>query len=260
MLDPVLYFGAFRLPVYSLALILAAFAAVMSSLYRSPYRLAQVIDVVLAAVVLGLIGARLEYVALTWEYFAAHTDEILRLELGGLGWHGAVLGAYAGIALMARWRELDQRALLSRWAWALPLIALAGWIGCAAAGCGYGREVDTLANYPDWLVWETRDVYGILAPRYATARFGMVLAVISTLVGIRTRGERRFWIMLALLSAGMFGIGFLRADASPLVIGLRADQVLDAGFLVVAVQRLFTTEKRLNAKTRRREGAKSEID
>jgi phosphatidylglycerol:prolipoprotein diacylglycerol transferase len=260
VLDPVLYFGAFRLPVYSLMLLVAVVTAFVSAVYRSPYRFAQVIDVALAAVVLGLIGARLEYVALTWDYFAAHPDEILRLELGGLGWHGAVLGAYAGMALMARWRGLDRRELLSRGAWALPLIALAGWVGCAAAGCGYGREVDTLANYADWLVWETRDVYGILAPRYATARFGVALAVVVALVGTLTRRERRVWVMLALLSAGMFGIGFLRADAAPLVSGLRADQVLDAVFLVMAVQRLFTTEKRLNAKTRRHEGAKSEID
>ena len=246
MLDPVLYFGAFRLPVYSLMLLVAVVTAFVSAVYRSPYRFAQVIDVALAAVVLGLIGARLEYVALAWDYFAAHPAELLRPELGGLGWHGAVIGAYAGMALMARWRGLDRRELLSRGAWALPLIALAGWIGCAAAGCGYGREVDTLANYADWLVWETRDVYGILAPRYATARFGMALAVIVALVGALTRRERRVWVMLALLSAGMFGIGFLRADASPLVSSLRADQIIDSVFLVVIVQRLLTTENTEN--------------
>ncbi|MBN8635879.1 MAG: prolipoprotein diacylglyceryl transferase [Anaerolineae bacterium] len=204
MLDPVLYFGAFRLPVYSLMLLVAVVTAFVSAVYRSPYRFAQEIDVALAAVVLGLIGARLEYVALAWDYFAAHPAELLHPELGGLGWHGAVIGAYTGMALMARWRGLDRRELLSRGAWALPLIALAGWVGCAAAGCGYGREVDTLANYADWLVWETRDVYGILAPRYATARFGVALAVVVALVGALTRRERRVWVMLALLSAAIF--------------------------------------------------------
>lgn len=250
MLDPVLYFGAFRLPVYSLALMLAALAVFAGGLYRSPYRFTQVIDVALAAVAVGLVGARLEYVALTWEYFAAHPDEILRLELGGLGWHGAVLGAYAGMTGAARWRGLDRCELLSRFAWVLPLFAFAGWIGCAAAGCGYGREVDTLANYPEWLVWETRDVYGILAPRYATARFGMALAVIVVLAGTMARGERRFWVLLALLSAGMFGIGFLRADAAPLIAGLRADQVLDAVFLVCGVYRTLTAENAKSAEVK----------
>lgn len=250
MLDPVLYFGAFRLPVYSLMLLVAAVATCLGGLYRSPYRFTQVIDVALAAVVVGLIGARLEYVALTWDYFGAHPDEILRVELGGLGWHGAVLGAYAGMTGAARWRGLDRCELLNRFAWALPLFAFAGWIGCAAAGCGYGREVDTLANYPDWLVWETRDVYGILAPRYATARFGMALAVIVGLAGTLARGERRFWVLLTLLSAGMFGIGFLRVDAAPMIVGLRADQVLDAAFLVCGVYRTLTAENAKSAEVK----------
>jgi len=242
VLDPVLYFGAFRLPVYSLTLLIAVVVAIAGSLYRARDRGTQGIDAVLAALVGGLIAARLEYVALTGAYFAAHPDEILRLDLGGLGWHGAVIGAYAGLAIMTRWRGLDRRALLAAFAGALPLIALAGWIGCAAAGCGYGREVDTLANYPDWLVWEARDVYGIRVPRYATARFGMGLALIVALVGAVARGTRRFWAMLAVLSAGMFAIGFVRADASPLVAGLRADQIIDVLFVLAAVQRTLSPE------------------
>lgn len=235
MLDPIVVYGALRVPTYSLSLTLAL-ALTLVSAVRSHQRTATLIDVGLAALLIGLIGARLEYVLLAWGHFAAHPDEIARLDMGGLGWHGAVIGGYAGMAIMARWRGLDQRDVLRAFAWALPLLAAGAWIGCGAAGCAYGREVDTLANYPAWLVWEARDVYGILAPRYNTAGFGVLLSLIAALVGALSGADRRFWTMLALISAGMFGIGFIRADASPLIAALRADQLLDVLFFLAAVR------------------------
>ena len=35
----------------------------------------------------------------------------------------------------------------------------------AGANCAYGVEVLTLADYPAWLVTESPDVYGTIAPR-----------------------------------------------------------------------------------------------
>ena len=114
---------------------------------------------------------------------------------------------------------------------ALPLLAFAGWLGCAAAVCGYGAEVDTLAHYPAFAVAESRDVYGIIAPRYNTQLFGLALALVLlalSFVLLRYDGlkYRRFWILLALFSIGMLGIGFYRGDSVPILLGLRADQWL----------------------------------
>lgn len=241
MLDPVLFFGAFRISTYSLMLVGGLAASAWIGIARANRR-AALIDAAVAALILGVIGARLEYVLLTWDHFATRMDEIPRFDLGGLGWHGAVIGGYVGMTLAARLRGLDRRETLRRFAWALPLLACAAWIGCGAVGCAYGREVDTLANYPAWLAWEARDVYGILAPRYSTARFGAILALFTALIGLRVRPERRFWVLLTLFSAGMFAVGFLRADAAPVIAGLRADQLIDAIFALVAGQRALTTK------------------
>ncbi len=233
MLSPYLSFGGFNVAIYSLSLALglALSAAVGGYAARAIFRPAQVIDACLAAIVGGLVGARVEHVLLHWDYFSANLSEALRLNAGGLDWHGAVIGALAGLALVSRLRRIEARRMLALFAAALPLLALAGWIGCAAAACAYGREVDTLALHPAYAVWEARDVYGMLAPRYSTQRFGMILALILIPVGLAARGERRFWLLLGLLSAGMFAIGFVRGDAVPLVAGLRADQWLDIGFV-----------------------------
>ena len=233
MLSPYLSFGGFNVAIYSLSLALglALSAAVGGYAARAIFRPAQVIDACLAAIVGGLVGARVEHVLLHWDYFSANLSEALRLNAGGLDWHGAVIGALVGLALVSRLRRIDARRMLALFAPALPLLALAGWIGCAAAACAYGAEVDTLALHPEYAVWEARDVYGMLAPRYSTQRFGMILALILIPVGLAARGERRFWLLLGLLSAGMFAIGFVRGDAVPLVAGLRADQWLDIGFV-----------------------------
>lgn len=121
---------------------------------------------------------------------------------------------------------------------ALPLIGLGGWIGCLAAGCGYGREVDSLANYPRWMTSELVDVFGIVAPRFNTPYFGIALSLLGLLLVLlsvlwRWRSAstsptgQRFWWLLAFMSAGMFIIGFYRADHSFIFLGLRADQILD---------------------------------
>ena len=238
MSSPYFTFVGFTASIYSLSLAVGLALSVAVGAYRARalYRPAQVIDGCLAALVGGLIGARVEHVLLHWDYFAINLGEALRLNAGGLDWHGAVIGALIGLAIVSRTRRIDGRTLLARFAPALPLLALTGWIGCAAAACAYGAEVDTLALHPAYAVWEARDVYGMLAPRYSTQRFGMILALILIPLGLVARGERRFWLLLGLLSAGMFAIGFVRGDAVPIIAGLRADQWLDAAFVVWSVR------------------------
>ena len=247
MPESTLAFRFFTVPIYSLALALGIAVGIGIGVRRMPMRLGAVTDSCLGAVAGGIVGARIGHVLLNWTYFAANLSEALRPSAGGLDWHGALVGGLIGLALVGRWRRLALRDLLDALAPALPLLAFAAWLGCWAAVCGYGVEVDTLARYPAFAVAETRDVYGIVAPRYNTQVFGMALALallILSVVLVR-RGwlkYRRFWLLLALLSAGMFAIGFLRGDASPLVAGIRADQWLDAifflwGVLVVILSR-----------------------
>lgn len=230
---------AVRIPIYSAALVFGILLSLCIALRRTALRPSILIDAALAASAVALVGARLEHVLLNWSYFAINLDEALRPSAGGLGWHGALLGGLLGVALIARWRGFSVRALLDVLAPVLALLAFAGWFGCWAAVCAYGAEVDTLAHYPAFAAAETRDVYGIVAPRYNTQVFGMALAAILFLLSlILTRLnrllERPFWFVLALLSLGMFLIGFFRADVVPTLAALRADQWLDITFFLWA--------------------------
>ncbi len=237
MPDSTITFRFFSVPIYSLALTVGIALSIGIGIRRSTLRVTTVIDLCLGACVGGVIGARIAHVLLNWPYFEDNLSEAFHPSAGGLDWHGAVIGGLVGLALIAWVRQLKLRDLLDTLSPALPLLALAGWFGCWAAVCGYGAEVDTLAHYPAFAVAETRDVYGIVAPRYNTQIFGMALAFALLIVSFALIRQgwlkyRRFWLLLALLSAGMFMIGFFRGDYALDITGLRADQALDLIFLL----------------------------
>lgn len=124
-------------------------------------------DLAVAIIVLGLVGARLLYVALEWQTY--HTNPIAIFMIwadGGLSFHGAVIGG----VLATLW--LTKRYRVSFWTVAdasSPSIALGhifGRIGCFLNGCCYGVPtklpwgmrffnpaigVDTLPSHPTQL-------------------------------------------------------------------------------------------------------------
>jgi len=54
----------------------------------------RMLDITMYSVAVGVLGARVYYVAFTWDYYRVHPGEILRIWEGGLGFYG---GAIAGV-------------------------------------------------------------------------------------------------------------------------------------------------------------------
>lgn len=253
---PTLYttIGPWTLQTFTLFVAVAILASAMIGLHRTRAAnstraipgLGAAADAYLGALVGGVILARLGHVLLSWDYFGSNLDEIVHVELGGLNWHGAVLGGLIGLYLASRLRGVEARHLLDALTLGLPLIGIAGWWGCMASACGYGLELPTLYGHPAVTVTVSPDIFGIVAPRYNTQLLGLLLsitllAIAVLLVGCGWLRHRRFWLVLVLLSAGMFVIGFYRGDAVTMVAGLRLDQVFDAGLLAVGGWRLVKT-------------------
>jgi prolipoprotein diacylglyceryltransferase len=106
--------------------------------------------------------------------------------------------------------------------------------------CGHGREVSSLSDYPPFLVAELSDLYGVNAPRLMTPLYGAVISlVLLALAFLLARAVKRegirFWLILALLGLGAYGIGFTRGDAILMIGMLRLDQLLDLGIFTVGI-------------------------
>jgi prolipoprotein diacylglyceryltransferase len=199
---------------------------------NSSWTPAQAANSALIALALGLFGARMEHVILNWEYFADVTSEMMNFAAGGLNTHGAIVGTMLGGWTAARLYRNNFEHWLGAAAYAVCLISVAAWWGCAAASCSYGAEVGNLADYPSWLVWEAQGDFLMVAPRYAVQPIGalasvilMIVIIISNLMGIN--GRQLAGLALAGVMLICFGLGFLRGDNALLLGNLRATQIMD---------------------------------
>ncbi|MDX2137838.1 MAG: prolipoprotein diacylglyceryl transferase [Chloroflexota bacterium] len=241
MLVPsIVYVAGSAVRTYSFVLALAVLLAFAWAIAAAQGERGRAANACLLALAAGLLLARLEYVLLEWRYFQTATHEIFDFAAGGLGWHGAAWGSWLGLWLGWRaWRmQTPFAVLLTALAPAVPVFMAAGWLGCAAAGCGYGSEVRTLADYPPLVTAELPDVFGIVAPRWNTPLYGVVWAsVVFVIVVGATRwlAPTGFWLALVVGALGTFVIGYARADAVPFIAGLRADQWLDLGVFALGL-------------------------
>ena len=242
MLPPNLTFGPVTVRTYTflLALAILVSAGIAIRRWRSSQPAAMVLDVYLGGLVGGVIVARLIHVLLNWNYFAYNLPEAIQIAAGGLDWRGAALGALVGMMLVARWQQMTLSPPLDALTTGIPLIAFAGWWGCWSASCAYGAEVATLADYPALLVWEGPDVFGIYAPRFNPQLAGMIGSALLFLIGSALVWRHwlyrvRVWIILMLLGAMMFALGFMRGDYALTLGALRLDQWLDLGMIVFAI-------------------------
>lgn len=232
-MNPILLqFGGLEIRAFTFWLAFGGLLSAALVLWRGRAARMAHLDVITAAALCGVIGARAEHVALNWAYFSANTAELFAVSSGGVNWHGGVIGILFGAVAVARWRRLHLPTLLDSLALCLPIGALVAWQACASASCGYGVEVRTLAEYPLWLATEAPDIYGVLAPRLNLPLIGMLLALLLgalavLLIGYGKLHGRRLWLLLALYSLAMAFLSGLRAEYVPIWFGVRADQALD---------------------------------
>jgi phosphatidylglycerol:prolipoprotein diacylglycerol transferase len=242
-INPVVFtLGGVQIHAFTAAIVLVVALGVgwlLGTAHRLHQPLIRWLDAATGAVVGGVIGARALHVILESTYFGAHPDQILVLSAGGFDWHGAIFGGLIGCVFVAKIRNVPFTELADALALIVPLGAIGVWSGCSAAACAYGVEVPTLADYPSWLVVESPDVYGSVAPRLNLPQIGMFigiavfLLILALSVTRRARGLR-LWIALSAVSLATAPLEFFRGDYVVTWFDHRADQVLDLAVLLLA--------------------------
>jgi phosphatidylglycerol---prolipoprotein diacylglyceryl transferase len=187
-------------------------------------------EIVFAALVGGLVGARLDYVAQNWSKVSG--DLLGNLFSGsGLVWYGGFAGGVIGVVAWAWWRGWLGVALLDFCSVLLALGYAIGRVGCQVSGDGdYGTasHLPWAMAYPKGTV--PTDVRVHPTPVYETLTMGLIALALWRL---RDRFAAGTLFALYLVLAGMerLLVEFIRRN-SDVVIGLTLPQLISIAMIV----------------------------
>jgi len=192
------------------------------------------IDGLLAGSLAAIPGGRAAFVWVNYSYFLENRDEVARVWLGGLDYHGALLAGLMFFWAWTAWRRRSFSDDADLMAPGLALMVAFGWLACLLEGCAYGRKSGfgiLSTNLPD--------SFGVYALRYQTQLLGLLLALLAWVLILslrrRLKQGRLFWLGLLLLSAGRLAVDFLRGDPYPTIGSYRLDAILDASLIAAAL-------------------------
>lgn len=187
------------------------------------------IDVILATMVCGIIGARLYFVAFQWDYYSQNLIEILNVRGGGLGFYGGIIGGILGMFAACKLRKVPF----------LPLLDLAS--GAVLIGQGIGRwgnfvnsecfgcNTDlpwgmTSKNISAYILSHTAEQMGGTVdptlPVHPTFFYESLWCAIGLVIFVFLMKKRRFDGEMAVFYIGWNGFGRM------LIEGLRTDSLM----------------------------------
>ncbi len=102
----------------------------------------QVYDLLLYAMIAGIIGGRLFYVIQFWSQFRYNRLEIIMINRGGLVFYGGFFLSVIAIYVFSKRNKLSFIRVIDICAPALALAHCMGRIGCFLNGCCFGRKTD----------------------------------------------------------------------------------------------------------------------
>jgi phosphatidylglycerol:prolipoprotein diacylglycerol transferase len=168
-------------------------------------------DIILAAAIGGLVGARLYYVLLNWRQALADPLGLV-FARAGLVWYGGFLGGAIAVMYVIRRRRAPLALVADVCAPALALSYALGRIGCFLVGDDYGRRTTSWIGVafpqgaPPTTAANLRQVFHVAVPSsvpdatvltvYPTQLFevGMALLIFLFLWPRRHHGRRAGWL------------------------------------------------------------------
>lgn len=192
-------------------------------------------EIVFAALIGGIVGARLYYVI--QNYAQVKHDLVGSIFSGtGLVWYGGAIGGAIGVIGWMRWRHALELRMLDMCATALALGYAIGRIGCQVSGDGdYGiaSSLPWAMGYPHGTVPTPPGVTVQPTPIYETVTMCLIAYGLWCLRD-RVRPGVVFALYLALSGLERFLVEFVRRN-SEVLAGLTAPQLESLGLLVIGI-------------------------
>lgn len=209
-------------------------------------------DLLIWAVPLAILGARLYYVIFKWEYYSENPGDILQVWEGGLAIHGALIASFVTAYVFTKKRKVSFLKLADVVA---PSILIGQTIGRwgnfmnqEAHGGPVSRAFLENMFLPDWIIEQMRIDGTYYHPTFLYESIwnfmGVVILILLRRVNL-LRGEM-FLFYLIWYSVGRFFIEGMRTDSLYLLGELRTAQVVSLITVVVAL--LIVVYRRMTIK------------
>jgi phosphatidylglycerol:prolipoprotein diacylglycerol transferase len=195
-------------------------------------------DIVLAAMLGGIIGARIVYVMKNWSEFAQNPLEIFATWQGGLVFYGGLIGGTLAVLLaIVRIRRLPMGKVADIVAPALALGSAIGRLGCFCNGCCYGKQTGV-----PWAITFTDSASAaspLGTPLHPTQlyEFSYNILILAVLLWAEKRFKSDgllFWLFITLYGLFRFIVEFFRTNPVAFA-GMSASQIFSALMFVVGI-------------------------
>ncbi len=232
MLPVICKIGPFT--IYSYGLMMAVSAIVCSILLSRDARvkgisLEVVYDFIFWMVLTGILGARIFYILLNFEFFRRNPSEIVMLQNGGLAWQGGLIVSTLIAFYFIKRKRLPTWMFLDLVA---PYIALGqaiGRIGCFLNGCCYGKPVSWGIYFP------VHQAHLHPTQLYSAVSLTVIFFILKAFQKYAKIPGQVLILYFVLASLERFIVEFFRADHKISFLGLSEFQVVSMGIFLVAI-------------------------
>lgn len=232
--------------------IILAFVVAQKEMVKRGFHPDFLTDLLIWAVPLSIVGARVYYVIFEWSYYKDHPGRIFQVWEGGLAIHGALIAAVTVAYIFTKkrgvsfWKVADIAApsiligqIIGRWG---------NFINQEAHGGPVTREFLEGLYLPDWIINQMYIKGEYVHPTFLYESVWNIVGLIILLL-LRKVNLQRGEIFLSYIiwySIGRFYIEGMRTDSLYLIGDLRQAQIISLVAIVFAIA--VFVYRRLNVK------------
>ncbi|MFC3932791.1 prolipoprotein diacylglyceryl transferase [Streptococcus dentapri] len=233
--------GPFSIRWYAICIVTGMILAIWLAMREAPRKgltSDDILDFILIAFPVAIVGARLYYVVFNWDYYAKNPGEILAIWQGGIAIYGALLAGALCLLLFSYRRQLNTYDFLDIAAPGVMLAQAIGRWGNFVNQEAYGRAIKSLNYLPDFI---QKQMYIDGSYRVPTFLYESLWNLLGFIIIMSLRHRPKLlrrgevaWFYFIWYGCGRFVIEGMRTDS--LMLGsLRVSQWLSIILVVVGV-------------------------
>ena len=226
--------------IIGIGVVLGLFLAIKESERRGLHK-DLFVDLILFALPIALIFARIYYVVFEWSYYSQHPSEIIKIWNGGIAIHGALIGSVLTAIVFARVKKISFWKIADIAAPSLLLGQAIGRWGNFVNQEAHGGEVSRLflenLQLPSFIIDQMYINGTYYHPTFLYESLWNLIGIglLLLLRKVNVRHGEIFISYIIWYSIGRFFIEGLRTDSLMLTETLRMAQVISLALIVLGV-------------------------